>query len=68
MSRDEARERLEALGATVAGSVSARTHTVLAGAKAGSKLERARALGVRILDEAEFEAEFMELLQYNIGA
>jgi DNA ligase (NAD+) len=68
MSRDEARERLEALGATVAGSVSARTHTVLAGAKAGSKLERARALGVRILDEAEFEAEFIELLQYNIGA
>jgi DNA ligase (NAD+) len=68
MSRDEARERLEALGATVAGSVSARTHTVLAGAKAGSKLERARALGVRILDEAEFEAELMELLQYNIGA
>ncbi len=63
MSRDEARERLEALGATVAGSVSARTHAVVAGAKAGSKLERARALGVRILDEAEF----MELLQYNSG-
>jgi DNA ligase (NAD+) len=48
----------------VAGSVSARTYAVVAGAKAGSKLERARALGVRILDEAEF----MELLQYNIGA
>ncbi|MGD9984293.1 MAG: NAD-dependent DNA ligase LigA [Porticoccaceae bacterium] len=61
MSRDQARERLEALGATVAGSVSARTHAVVAGAKAGSKLERARALGVRILDEAEF----MKLLQYN---
>ena len=64
MSRDQARERLEALGAMVAGSVSARTYAVVAGAKAGSKLERARALGVRILDEAEF----MELLQYNIGA
>jgi DNA ligase (NAD+) len=64
LSRDQARERLEALGAPVPGSVSARTHAVVAGAKAGSKLERARALGVRILDEAEF----MELLQYNIGA
>lgn len=63
MSRDQARERLEALGATVAGSVSARTHTVVAGAKAGSKLERAHALSVRILDEAEF----MALLQYNTG-
>jgi DNA ligase (NAD+) len=63
LSRDQARERLEALGATVAGSVSARTHTVVAGAKAGSKLDRARALGVRILDEAEF----MALLQYNTG-
>lgn len=63
LSRDQARERLEALGATVAGSVSARTHTVVAGAKAGSKLDRARALGVRILDETEFTA----LLQYNMG-
>jgi len=63
LPRDQARERLEALGATVAGSVSARTHTVVAGAKAGSKLERARALGVRVLDEAEF----MALLQYNTG-
>ena len=63
LPRDQARERLEALGATVAGSVSARTHTVVAGAKAGSKLDRARALGVRILDEAEF----MALLQYNTG-
>jgi DNA ligase (NAD+) len=63
MSRDQAREQLEALGATVAGSVSARTHAVVAGVKAGSKLERARALDVNILDEAEFVA----LLKYNAG-
>lgn len=61
LTRDQARERLEALGATVAGSVSVRTHAVVAGAKAGTKLERARALGVQVLDETEFLA----LLHYN---
>ncbi len=54
MTRDEARRRLERLGAKVAGSVSVRTTCVVAGESAGSKLVRARALGVRILDEAGF--------------
>ena len=51
LSRDEAKALLEAAGATVAGSVSKKTTCVVAGADAGSKLERARALGVRVVDE-----------------
>ena len=48
------RSKLEMLGAKVAGSVSKKTHAVVAGAEAGSKLEKAQSLGVAVLDEAAF--------------
>ncbi|MDY6815527.1 MAG: NAD-dependent DNA ligase LigA [Pseudomonadota bacterium] len=51
MTRDEAREKLETLGARVAGSVSKKTACVVAGEAAGSKLARAEQLGVPVLDE-----------------
>ena len=54
--RDEFKGRLLAMGAKVQGSVSAKTDFVLAGAEAGSKLQKARSLGVRVIDESEFEA------------
>ena len=56
MTRDEARERVEAAGGKVTGSVSKKTDFVVAGEEAGSKLDRARELGVEVLDEARFRA------------
>jgi DNA ligase (NAD+) len=54
MNREEAKARLLALGAKVAGSVSVKTDFVIAGSEAGSKLDKAQMLGVRVLGEDEF--------------
>ncbi len=56
MTREEATAALEQLGARVAGSVSKKTHYVVAGAEAGTKKEKAEALGVPLLDEEQFKA------------
>jgi DNA ligase (NAD+) len=65
MSRDVAKGKLESLGAKVAGSVSAKTHCVVAGPGAGSKLAKAGELGVKVLDEAQF---IDQLKAYGIDA
>jgi len=56
LTRDEAKALIEAAGGKVAGSVSKKTHWVVAGAEAGSKLDKARELGVEIIDEAGLRA------------
>ena len=56
LSRDEAKQRLLAMGAKVAGSVSKKTDYVVAGEAAGSKLDKAMSLGIPVLSEAEFLA------------
>ena len=56
MPRNEAKARLQALGAKVAGSVSKNTSVVVAGPGAGSKRAKAEALGIKIIDEGEFLA------------
>jgi DNA ligase (NAD+) len=61
MSRDAAGDRLQALGAKVAGSVSKKTSFVVAGEAAGSKLEKARELGIEVWDEARL----LEFLNAN---
>lgn len=60
MGRDEAKAHLQALGAKVSGSVSAKTSVLLAGEKAGSKLDKANELGVRVVGEDEFMALLAE--------
>jgi DNA ligase (NAD+) len=54
LTREQAQERIRTLGGTVSGSVSKKTDYVIAGADAGSKLRKARDLGVAVLDEREF--------------
>jgi DNA ligase (NAD+) len=56
MSRDQAKDLIEAAGGKVSGSVSKKTHYVVAGAEAGSKLDKAQELGLTILDQAGLEA------------
>jgi DNA ligase (NAD+) len=56
LSRDQAKDLIEAAGGKVSGSVSKKTHFVVAGAEAGSKLDKARELGVTVLDEQGLQA------------
>ncbi|MCC8620032.1 NAD-dependent DNA ligase LigA [Xanthomonas vesicatoria] len=60
LTRDAAKQRLEALGAKVAGSVSKKTAFLVAGEEAGSKLDKAQSLGVEIWDEARLLAFLAE--------
>jgi DNA ligase (NAD+) len=55
LTRDEARDSIEARGGRVMSSVSKKTDYVIAGSEAGSKLDKAKALGVNVIDEAAFE-------------
>ena len=62
LSRDDAKDKLEAAGAKVAGSVSKKTDYVVAGAEAGSKLEKANLLGLKVIDEGGM----LEILEKGI--
>ena len=54
MSRDEAKEKIKSLGGEASESVSKKTTAVIAGENAGSKLAKAKNLGVRVMNEEEF--------------
>jgi DNA ligase (NAD+) len=57
LSRNEAKEKIEALGGNVSGSVSKKTHLVIAGPEAGSKLKKAEELGIEVWDEEKLLVE-----------
>ncbi|MDF2855073.1 MAG: ligA [Neobacillus sp.] len=57
LSRNEAKEKIEALGGNVSGSVSKKTHLVIAGTEAGSKLKKAEELGIEVWDEEKLLVE-----------
>jgi DNA ligase (NAD+) len=61
LSRSDAKAHLQSLGASVAGSVSARTHCVVAGPGAGSKLKKASELNVQVIDEEALVSLLVEL-------
>ncbi|OTG85899.1 DNA ligase (NAD(+)) LigA [Acinetobacter sp. ANC 4558] len=66
MGRDDATQLLQALGARVSGSISSKTKCLVAGEKAGSKLEKAEKLGVQVLTEQEFLALMQQYGVYTI--
>jgi DNA ligase (NAD+) len=68
LSRDQAKEMIEAQGGKVAGSVSKKTHYVVAGAEAGSKLDKAQELGIAILDETQFLSLLDQKARLEYGA
>jgi DNA ligase (NAD+) len=57
LSREQAEEAVRSQGGTAASSVSSNTHTVVVGESPGSKLEKAKSLGIRIIDEQQFLKE-----------
>ncbi len=64
LKREEAKQRIEAMGGKVVGSVSSKTHYVVAGEEAGSKLDKAKSLKVPVLDEAGL----LQLLEESEGS
>ena len=66
MGRDEATQLLQALGARVSGSVSSKTKCVVAGEKAGSKLDKAEKLGIAVINEAEFIQLMKDYGQFEV--
>jgi DNA ligase (NAD+) len=67
LSRDEAKALIEAAGGKVTGSVSKKTNYVVAGEEAGSKLDKARELGITVLDEAGLQACWMAARRSRSG-
>ena len=67
MTREEATEKIEALGGHVTSSVSKKTDYLLAGAEPGSKFDKAKELGVRIIDDAEFRKMICNIAGIRIG-